>query len=195
MYLLVYVDDIILVSSLVTAADRLVSALGDDFAIKDLGKLHFFLGLEVTHTDSGMTLTQQKYFLELLRRAGMIKCKTTTTPMSVADRLSAFEGAPLTDDDATEYRSIVGGLQYLTITRPDISYAVNRVCQFLHTPRDTHWSAVKRILRYVRSTTSYGLHLQPAPSGSLSAFLMLIGLVVRTIGDLREAMQCSLDLT
>lgn len=73
MYLLVYVDDIILVSSSVSAADRLVSALSGDFAVKDLGKLHYFLGLEVSHSDSGLTLTQQKYSLDLLRRAGMLK--------------------------------------------------------------------------------------------------------------------------
>jgi hypothetical protein len=69
-----------------------------------------------------------------------------------------------------EYRSIVGGLQYLTITRPDISYAVNRVCHYLHAPRDTHWSAVKHILRYIRLTVSYGLHIRPNPSGVLSAY-------------------------
>ena len=64
----------------------------------------------------------------------------------------------------------VGGLQYLTITRPDLSFAVNRVCQYLHAPRDTHWSAVKRILRYVRLTVSHGLHLRPNPTGVLSAY-------------------------
>jgi histone deacetylase 1/2 len=170
MYLLVYVDDIILVSSSVSAADRLVSALSGDFAVKDLGKLHYFLGLEVSHSDSGLTLTQQKYSLDLLRRAGMLKCKTATTPMSATDKLTALGGSLLTADEATEYRSIVGGLQYLTITRPDISYAVNRVCQYLHAPRDLHWTAVKRILRYVRLTATYGLHLQPATSGGLSAF-------------------------
>ena len=68
---------------------------------------------------------------------------------TATDRLSAFDGDPLSPDDATEYRSLVGGLQYLTITRPDVSYAVNRVCQFLHAPRTSHWSAVKRILRYI----------------------------------------------
>jgi histone deacetylase 1/2 len=138
MYLLVYVDDIILVSSLGTAADRLVSALSGDFAIKDLGRLHYFLGLEVSHSASGLTLTQPKYSMDLLRRSGMLECKSATTPMSSTDRLSALDGALLSADDATEYRSIVGGLQYLTITRPDVSYAVNRVCQFLHTPRDSH---------------------------------------------------------
>ena len=152
MYILVYVDDIILVSSSVTAADRLVASLGAIFVVKDLGRLHYFLGLEVLHSDSGLTLTQQKYSQDLLRRAGMMQCKTATTPMSSTDKLSAFDGDLLSSEDATEYRNMVGGLQYLLVTRPDISFAVNRVCQYLHAPRDPHWTVVKRILRNVRQT-------------------------------------------
>jgi histone deacetylase 1/2 len=170
MYLLVYVDDIILVSSFAAASDCLIMPLSSDFAVKDLGKLHYFLGLEVTYPGNGLALSQQKYSQDLLRRAGMLECKAATTPMSSTETLSATDGALLSADDATEYKSIVGGLQYLTITRPDVSYAVNRVCQYLHAPWDTHWSAVKRILRYVRSTVTYGLHLRPAPSCVLSAF-------------------------
>jgi hypothetical protein len=170
MYLLVYVDDIILVSSSQSAADALVRSLGADFAVKDLGKLHYFLGVEVAPRANGLVMTQKKYSLDLLQRAGMLKCKTTTTPMSTTDKITAVDGELLSSTDATEYRSIVGGLQYLTITRPDISYAINRVCQYLHAPRDTHWSAVKCILRYIRLTVSYGLHLRPNPSGVLSAY-------------------------
>ena len=133
--------------------------------------------------------------MDLLRRAGMLKCKHAITPMSVTDRLSALDGDLLSTDDATEYRSLVGGLQYLTITRPDVSYAVNRVCQYLHAPRTTHFSAVKRILRYVSSTASYGLLLQSAPSWNFRLSLMRIGLVVLMIGDPRGDMQCSLVLT
>ncbi|KAK1647157.1 hypothetical protein QYE76_064962 [Lolium multiflorum] len=170
MYLLVYVDDIILVSSSVAATDRLISSLGDAFAVKDLGKLHFFLGLEVTHDDTGLSLTQQKYSHDLLRRAGMLQCKPASTPMSTSELLTSVDGSLLSSEDATEYRSVVGGLQYLTLTRPDISYAVNRVCQYLHAPRDPHWTAVKRILRYVRHTASFGLRLCSSSSGLLSAF-------------------------
>jgi histone deacetylase 1/2 len=123
MYFLVYVDDIILVSSSATAADRLVSSLGTTFAVKDLGKLHYFLGLEVTHNDTRLSLTQKKYSHDLLRRAGTLQCKPATTPMSTLDQLTAVDGPLLSSEDAKEYRSFVGGLQYLTITRPDISYA------------------------------------------------------------------------
>ena len=170
MYILVYVDDIILVSSSVAATDRLVLALSSDFAVKDLGKLHYFLGLEVTYPQDGLALSQQKYSQDILRRAGMLECKAATTPMSSSETISATDGTLLSADGATEYRSLVGALQYLTITRPVISYAVNRACQYLHAPREPHLTAVKRILRYVRSTASYGLHLRPAPSGVLSAF-------------------------
>jgi hypothetical protein len=90
MYLLVYVDDIIFISSSEFATARLVTALG--FAVKDLGKLHYFLGLEVTHCDAGLTLTQQKYSMDLLCRSGMLKCKTATTPMSATDRFLLWMG-------------------------------------------------------------------------------------------------------
>jgi histone deacetylase 1/2 len=141
-----------------------------DFAVKDLGKLHYFLGLEITYPGNGLALSQQKYSQDLLRHAGMLECKAATTPMSSTETLSATDGALMSADAATDYISIVGGLQYLTITRPDVSYAVNRVCQYLHAPRDAHWPAVKRILRYIRSTITYGLHLRPTPSCVLLAF-------------------------
>jgi histone deacetylase 1/2 len=90
--------------------------------------------------------------------------------MSSSEQLTSVDGTLLSSEDATEYRSLVGGLQYLTITRPDISYAVNRVCQYLHSPRDAHMTAVKRILRYIRHTVSYGLRLCASSSTLLSAF-------------------------
>jgi len=170
-FLLVYVDDIIVISSSPTVPNQLVQDLRTEFAVKDLGALHFFLGIEVLHPSSGgLLLSQRKYAFELLRRSGMLKCKPAHTPMSASDKLSALDGDLLSPDDATLYRSIVGGLQYLTVTRPDLSYVVNRVCQYLHAPRDSHWSAVKRILRYIRFTLSTGLSFGSASTDLLSAF-------------------------
>jgi histone deacetylase 1/2 len=171
-YLLVYVDDIIMVISSTTAADRLVTKLGSSFALKDLGRLHYFLGVEVHTQDHGLLLSQKKYASELIYRAGLHKCSPMSTPMASTDRLSLTDGSLLSAEDSTRYRSIVGGLQYLTMTRPDLSFAVNKVCQFLHAPRCTHWSAVKRILRYVQATLSHGLLLRPSTPVAplLSAF-------------------------
>ncbi|KAK1610097.1 hypothetical protein QYE76_033770 [Lolium multiflorum] len=146
-YLLVYVDDIIVLSSSSRAIDLLVSGLRREFAVKDLGALHYFLGLEVARQSHGLSITQHKYAVDLLRRAGMLKCSPAHTPMSSTTRLFSSDSALLGDAEATTYRSIVGGLQYLTLTRPDICFAVNRVCQFLHSPTEDHWAAVKRILR------------------------------------------------
>ena len=193
-YLLVYVDDIIVVSSSSAASSQLVTALRSDFAVKDLGPLHFFLGIEVlSQSSGGLVLTQRKYALELLRRAGMLKCQPANTPMTVTDPLSNSTGTTLSPVDASLYRSIVGGLQYLTVTRPDLSYAVNRVCQFLHEPRDTHWAAVKRILRYVKLTGAHGLSIRPSSATLLSAFSDAIGQEIPMIGDQRGAMLYSLE--
>jgi histone deacetylase 1/2 len=89
----------------------------------------------------------------------MSKCKAINAPLSSVERLSATEGQTLGAEDATRYRSIVGALQYLTLTRPDISYPMNKVCQFLHAPTTTHWGAMKRILRYAQGTLNWGSRL------------------------------------
>jgi histone deacetylase 1/2 len=100
----------------------------------------------------------------------MSGCKPVSTPLSTSEKLSAFEGTLLGPNDATRYRSIVGALQYLTLTRPDIAFSVNKVCQFLHAPTEIHWAAVKRILRYLRQDTKIGLKIQKCNSMLLSAF-------------------------
>ena len=101
---------------------------------------------------------------------GMKKCKSPLTPLSSSERISGYEGEPLQEVESTRYRSTVGALQYLTLTRPDISFAVNKVCQYLHAPTTAHWSAVKRIVRYVKHTVSLGLNFRRSNSTLVSAF-------------------------
>ena len=108
------------------------------FALKDLGELHFFLGIEVKKTHEGLLLTQEKYALDLLAKVGMKDCTSSPIPLSSTEKLSLTEGTPLGPDDITHYRSIVGTLQYLTLTRPDISFAVNKICPYLHAPTTAH---------------------------------------------------------
>ena len=169
-YMLVYVDDIVIAGSTPAAVDRLVRSLSDSFPIKDLGPLQYFLGLEASYNSGGMTLTQRKYALDLLHRVSMENCRPTSTPLSATEHLAREVGTPLGVEDATRYRSIVGGLQYLTLTRPDLSFAVNKVCQYLSQPTNEHWEAVKRILRYVKGTLSTGLRIRKSPSTGVSIF-------------------------
>ena len=98
----------------------------------------------------------------------MLHAKPFSSPMSTAHQLSLFEGNPISD--VTQYSSTVEALQYLSLTRPDISFAVNKVCQFMHRPTDLHWTAVKRILRYLKHSLDYGLLLRCNPSPQLSTF-------------------------
>jgi len=151
----VYVDDIIVASSSPTATEALLKDLQADFALKDLGDLHYFLGIEVKRVEDGLIMSQQKYASDILLRAGMSNCKPVSTPISISDRLSVNDGDKLGPDDSSKYRSLVGALQYLTLTRPDICFAVNKVCQFLHAPTMVHMSVVKRILRYLKRILEY----------------------------------------
>ena len=169
-FVLVYVDDIIVTSSSHHAIATLIHDLNTHFAIKDLGDLHFFLGIEVKKISDGLVLTQEKYASDLLRKFGMEKCKSSPTPLSTSEKLSAHEGDPLGPEDSTRYMSVVGGLQYLTLTRPDISFSVNKVCQYLHAPTTVHWTAVKRILRYVKHTLTIGLTFKRSESSLISAY-------------------------
>jgi hypothetical protein len=170
MFLLVYVDDIIVASSSSTIVAAHLRDLKDDFALKDLGPLLYFLGIEVQRTSYGLHLSQAKYTADILACASMLPCKGVTTPLPVNSKLSMLERDLLGPDDATKYRSMVGALQYLTLTRPDISFLVNKVCQYLHSPTTVHLMAVGRIPRFLKHTIDTGLHICRSPSTMVSAF-------------------------
>ncbi|GKB57808.1 ribonuclease H-like domain-containing protein [Tanacetum coccineum] len=145
----------------------IIATLHAEFSMTDLGSLDYFLGISVTRNTSGMFLSQQKYASELLEHAGMLTCNPCRTPVDTDFKLSA-DGDLVSDP--TLYRSLAGALQYLTFTRPDISYAVQQVCLYMHDPREPHFSALKRILRYIRGTTPYGLQLFSSITSSLVAY-------------------------
>ncbi|KAL8128533.1 hypothetical protein V2J09_017688 [Rumex salicifolius] len=109
----------------------------------DLGPLHYFLGISVTRTASGLHLSQEKYARDILDRAAMLSCNPCKTPVDTNSKLASDAGDPVSDP--TSYRSIAGSLQYLTFTRPDISYAVQQICLHMHDPRASHLQAMKRI--------------------------------------------------
>jgi hypothetical protein len=109
--------------------------------MKDLSVLHYFLGVEVDRHDRYLLLTQHKYTLDLLDKAGMKDCKPLSTPSVLNHKLSSQDGE--TYEDPRQYRSLMGMLQYLTFTRPDIVYALNQVSQFMHDPRTGHMNELR----------------------------------------------------
>ena len=166
-YLLVYVDDILLMGSNSLLLQRLIQLLSSEFKLRDLVSVYYFLGIEVQSTSMCLMLRQHKYTLDILTRAGMLSCKPVDTLISTSK--ATILPDPLFFD-ATRFRQIVGALQYLTFTHPDICFAVNKVCQFMHAPTDSYWAAVKCILRYLRGTTSHGLHITHSFSFALHGF-------------------------
>ncbi|GJT96875.1 retrovirus-related pol polyprotein from transposon RE1 [Tanacetum coccineum] len=167
MYLLVYVDDLILTGNNESLLTSFTTRLNQEFAIKDLGDLSYFLGLEVSYTNDGLFLSQAKYATDVLTRAALLDSKPVSTPLA-ANEVFVTGGSLFANP--TLYRSLVGALQYLTITRPDLSYAVNQASQFLHAPTDAHFQSVKRILRYVKGTITYGLIFRRPHSNSILGY-------------------------
>ena len=166
-YLLLYVDDIILTTSSTALLQRIITVLHSEFAMTDLGSLNYFLGISAQRSESGLFLSQSKFAEEILERAHMAHCNPCRTPVDTESKLGSA-GDPV--HDPTLYRSLAGALQYLTFTRPDISYAVQQVCLYMHDPREPHFTALKRILRYVRGTIEHGLQLHVSSTTQLSAY-------------------------
>jgi hypothetical protein len=170
-FLLIYVDDIIIANSSSSTVAQLLNGLKYDFALKDLALLWYFLGIiEVSRTDDGLHLSHKKYTTYILQRARMASCKLVPTPLSCSTKISAHVSTLLSIEDATKYRSIIGALQYLTLTRPNISFVVSKVCQYLHAPTSVHWTAVKRILQFLNHTMDSKFFIQRSPSTMVSAF-------------------------
>jgi hypothetical protein len=166
-FVLVYVDDIIITGNNEDAISDIKRFLAKAFSIKDLGNLSYFLGIEVSRSKKGIFLCQRKYTLDILSDSGMTGCRPSDFPMEPHLRLRPNDGSPL--PDPTIYRRLIGRLLYLAVTRPDIQYVVNTLSQFMQSPCTTHLDAATRVLRYLKGSVGKGLFL------SASSSLNLIG--------------------
>ncbi|KAL4591551.1 hypothetical protein LXL04_004520 [Taraxacum kok-saghyz] len=160
-------------STIVTGPDTstvssFIDTLASRFSLKDLGNLSYFLGVEVLPHNSGLFLSQAKYILDLLSKANMNECKPATTPMSTSTHLHPTDGPLL--PNPKDYRSLVGALQYISLTRPDVAFTVNKLSQYRHRPTTFHWTALKRLLRYLHGTLHHGLLLRRNYPLQLHAF-------------------------
>ena len=166
--LLVYVDDIIITGTDCGLITKLQQLLHATFHMKDLGQLTYFLGLEVHYRSHGLFVNQHKYIQDLITLAGLEDTSSVDTPMEVNVKYRKDEGDLL--DETTLYRRLVRSLIYLTTTRPDISYAVYQVSQFMFSPRHLYLAVVRRIIYYLRGSPTRGLFFPTDTSLQLVAY-------------------------
>jgi Reverse transcriptase (RNA-dependent DNA polymerase)/Integrase core domain/gag-polypeptide of LTR copia-type/GAG-pre-integrase domain len=152
--ILIYVDDLVITGSDQIGINALKEHLRLEFDIKDLGKLRYFLGIEIARSHKDLFMCQRKYTLDLLRETGKLSAKPSTTPMDYNNKVVTDEKVL---DDISQFQRLVGKLIYLTITRPDISYAVSFVSQFMQRPTKGHMELIDQILRYLKATPGRGV--------------------------------------
>jgi len=168
--LLVYVDDIVLTSNDKAEIDHITLMLNQQFKIKNLGNLTYFLGLEVARNSSGIHLSQRKYTIDLLYETGMQDCAPMPTPMAHSSRLSTNDGTALNHEDASAFHRLIGRLIYLTNTRLDIAFSVHNLSQFVSAPTQNHQQAALRILRYLKGNPGSSIFLYSNSSVHLKAY-------------------------
>ncbi|KAK9939067.1 hypothetical protein M0R45_015776 [Rubus argutus] len=166
--LLVYVDDVILAGNSLDDIVKTKQFLSNCFKLKDMGQLKYFLGIEVARSKKGIALCQRKYALEILEDTGFLGAKPSRFPVDQGLSLTQADGSLLIDP--SQYRRLVGRLIYLTITRPDLVYAVHILSQFMDKPRQPHLEAAHKVLRYVKQTPGQGILLPSTGSLELRAF-------------------------
>ena len=150
-----YVDDMIYMGSSELIIAEFKFNMMRKFEMSDLGLLHYFLGLELNQNSDDIFISQRKYAIDLLNQFNMLNCKPTPTPMNANEKLVVDDGNGMSS--VRYYRSIVGGLNYLSHTRPDIAYAISVVSRFMHGLTKHHLGVAKRILRYVVGTIGFGI--------------------------------------
>ncbi|CAJ2647424.1 unnamed protein product [Trifolium pratense] len=160
-----YVDDLIFTGNDQNLFDKFKTSMERNFAMTDLGKMRYFLGIEVKQTKEGIFMFQQKYACEVLKRFNMESCNSVCNPIVPGNKLKKDEDGIACD--STSYKQMVGCLMYLLATRPDLAFSVCLVARFMERPTELHVAAVKRILRYVKGTVSYGLWFEMGKNDEL----------------------------
>jgi len=166
--LIVYVDDIVLTDNCTSEIIKIKDTLHSHFHIKDLGRLKYFLGIEVAHSSKGVSLCQRKYCLDLIKDCGLMGCKPSSTPMDDSLRLHQDSSEPLVDP--LSYRRLIGRLIYLTNTRPDITFATQPLSQFMVAPTQMHLQATFKVICYLKGCHRKGLFFSRKSSTQLFGF-------------------------
>ncbi|XP_019086048.1 PREDICTED: uncharacterized protein LOC109126769 [Camelina sativa] len=168
--LLVFVDDIMIASNSDAEVLSVKAILAQAFKIKDLGQARFFLGLEIARNSAGISVSQRKYCLNLLSDTGYLGCKPKNVPMDPTKALFKDTSVLLPEAEISSYRALIGRLLYLTIARPDITFAVNKLSQYLSSPTDAHLHAAQHVLKYLKENLGQDLFYCAHDDLGLTAF-------------------------
>lgn len=168
MFVVVYVDDIILKGTDDTEIDQLKSYLDNTFKIKDLGRLHYFLGLDILDTNGGVLISQRKFVLDLLKEYDCFNYTPLSSPLDTTAKLRVNEEINISDP--TYYIKLIGKLNFHTNTRLDIAFSVQQLSQFMQDSRSPHLQAAFDLLRYLKQDPTLGLHLSNDPDCTIHAY-------------------------
>lgn len=166
-YLFVYVDDMVITGSDNAQVEGVIARLKQQFALRRLGDLSYFLGIQVKTLSDRLYLNQTQYLVNLLRSCNLDNLRPSTTPMVTNLDLHSEE-EPI--EQAKEYRRVIRSLQYLTLMRPDIQYSVNKLSQYMSSPKPLHWTTLKKILRYLSGTQEWGITLNKVSNFTISGY-------------------------
>lgn len=161
-------DDILVIGDDTNEILDLKKSLHEKFQIKDLGYINYFLGLKFNKVDSGMIVHQQKYIKELLKAYTIIDAVPVTTPLPPKLHLSHTMDDPL--QDPTIYRQLIGKLNFLLHTRPDLAFSIEFLSQFNQTPSQSHYDAALHVLKYLKGSMTQGLHFNNSSTYNLEAY-------------------------
>ena len=191
LHILIYVDDFIISGNDLSTIQKFKNYLSKCFHMKDMGKLKYFLGIEVARNADGIFISQRKYALDIISETGLLGSKPCSTPIELNHKLALAVSPNFADPEA--YRRLIGRLIYLTFTRPEICYAVHILAQFMQSPLQVHWDAALRTVRYLKGSPDHGILLRadsdlsiraycdsdwnscPLTRRSLSAYIVLLG--------------------
>jgi len=183
LHVIVYVDDLVICGNYASVIAKFKAYLNKFFKMKDLGHLKYFLGIEVARSPEGIFLSQRKYCLDVIEECGLSGSKPAETPLEQNHKLASSTSPKFQEPE--KYRCLVGRLVYLTHTKPEISYAVNMLAQFMQTPLSDHWDAAIRLVRYLKGCPGQGILLSSKSNLQLTTFLVtLITRLVRSQEDL-----------
>ncbi|KAG7546410.1 Integrase catalytic core [Arabidopsis suecica] len=168
LHIIVYVDDLVICGNDASVIAKFKTYLSQCFKMKDLGPLKYFLGIEVARNPEGIFLSQRKYCLDVIQECGLSGSRPVDTPLEQNHKLASSTSPLFSEPD--KYRRLVGRLVYLTHTKPEISYAVNMLAQFMQKPLLDHWEAVVRLVRYLKGCPGQGILLSSSSDLQLKAF-------------------------